>query len=150
MDMTRKLILAAWALLLAAAVPAQQKEEFRLWPEAGKYAPERLGAGFDRDNAPYVTLYRPEGKKPAPAVVVCPGGAYGGLAIGHEGYQVAEWFAARGFAAVVLKYTMPHGNYDLPRRDVQQAIELVRANAAGWGADPARVGVIGLYKGGCV
>ena len=29
MDMTRKLILAAWALLLAAAVPAQQKEEFR-------------------------------------------------------------------------------------------------------------------------
>ena len=117
MDMTRKLILAAWALLFAAAVPAQQKEEFRLWPEAGKYAPERLGAGFDRDNAPYVTLYRPEGKKPAPAVVVCPGGAYGGLAIGHEGYQVAEWFAARGFAAVVLKYTMPHGNYDLPRRD---------------------------------
>lgn len=106
MDMTRKLILAAWALLFAAAVPAQQKEEFRLWPEAGKYAPERLGAGFDRDNAPYVTLYRPEGKKPAPAVVVCPGGAYGGLAIGHEGYQVAEWFAARGFAAVVLKYTM--------------------------------------------
>ena len=148
MDMTRKLILAAWALLFAAAVPAQQKEEFRLWPEAGKYAPERLGAGFDRDNAPYVTLYRPEGKKPAPAVVVCPGGAYGGLAIGHEGYQVAEWFAARGFAAVVLKYTMPHGNYDLPRRDVQQAIELVRANAAGWGADPARVGVIGFSAGG--
>lgn len=64
MDMTKKLILAAWALLFAAAVPAQQKEEFRLWPEAGKYAPERLGAGFDRDNAPYVTLYRPEGKKP--------------------------------------------------------------------------------------
>ena len=148
MDMTRKLILAAWALLLAAAVPAQQKEEFRLWPEAGKYAPERLGAGFDRDNAPYVTLYRPEGKKPAPAVVVCPGGAYGGLAIGHEGYQVAEWFAARGFAAVVLKYTMPPGNYDLPRRDVQQAIELVRANAAGWGVDPARVGVIGFSAGG--
>ena len=148
MDMTKKLILAAWALLLAAAVPAQQKEEFRLWPEAGKYAPERLGAGFDRDNAPYVTLYRPEGKKPAPAVVVCPGGAYGGLAIGHEGYQVAEWFAARGFAAVVLKYTMPHGNYDLPRRDVQQAIELVRANAAGWGVDPARVGVIGFSAGG--
>ena len=101
MDMTRKLILAAWALLFAAAVPAQQKEEFRLWPEAGKYAPERLGAGFDRDNAP----------------------------------------------AVVLKYTMPHGNYDLPRRDVQQAIELVRANAAGWGVDPARVGVIGFSAG---
>ena len=93
-------------------------------------------------------MYRPEGKKPAPAVVVCPGGAYGGLAIGHEGYQVAEWFAARGFAAVVLKYTMPHGNYDLPRRDVQQAIELVRANAAGWGVDPARVGVIGFSAGG--
>lgn len=43
---------------------------------------------------------------------------------------------------------MPHGNYDLPRRDVQQAIELVRANAAGWGVDPARVGVIGFSAGG--
>lgn len=31
---------------------------------------------------------------------------------------------------------------------MQQAIELVRANAAGWGVDPARVGVIGFSAGG--
>lgn len=51
--------------------------------------PERLGAGFDRDNAPYVTLYRPEGKKPAPAVVVCPGGAYGQP--GYRAMRAIRW-----------------------------------------------------------
>lgn len=144
----KKLILAACALLLAAAVSAQQKEEFRLWPATGATAPKRLDAKFDRDNDPFVTIYRPEGKGTVPAVVICPGGAYGGLAIGHEGHQVAEWFLARGFAAVVLKYTLPHGVYDRPRRDVQRAIEMVRANAAAWNIDPARVGVIGFSAGG--
>lgn len=144
----KKLVMAVWALLFAATLPAQQKEELKLWPAAGKYTPERIDAGFDRDNAPLVTVYRPDRKTPAPAVVICPGGAYGGLAIGHEGHQVAQWFVARGYAAVVLKYTMPHGNYDLPRRDVQQAVEMVRANAAAWNIDPARVGVIGFSAGG--
>lgn len=144
----KKLMMAACALLLAAAVSAQQKEEFRLWQTTGRTAPKRLDAKFDRDNDPFVTIYRPEGKGVVPAVVICPGGAYGGLAIGHEGHQVAEWFLDRGFAAVVLKYTMPHGVYDQPRRDVQRAIEMVRANAAAWNIDPARVGVIGFSAGG--
>lgn len=144
----KKLILAACALLLAAAVSAQQKEELRLWPATGAAAPKRLDAKFDRDNDPFVTIYCPEGKGTVPAVVICPGGAYGGLAIGHEGHQVAEWFLSRGFAAVVLKYTLPHGVYDRPRRDVQRAIEMVRANAAAWNIDPARVGVIGFSAGG--
>ena len=144
----KRVFLTLCALLCVAALSARQRTEFKLWPAAGKGAPERVDAKFDRDNEPFVTLYAPDCKTPAPAVVICPGGAYGGLAIGHEGHQVAEWFAARGFAAVVLKYTMPHGNYDLPRRDVQQAIEMVRANAAAWNIDPARVGVIGFSAGG--
>lgn len=80
---------------------------------------------------PLCHVVPPRRKKPAPAVVVCPGGAYGGLAIGHEGYQVAEWFAARGFAAVVLKYTMPHGNYDPPCRRSRRSSWCVRMRPGG-------------------
>jgi dienelactone hydrolase len=38
------------------------------------------------------------------AIVVCPGGAFHGLAINHEGHAVARWLQAHGVAAFVLKY----------------------------------------------
>lgn len=40
------------------------------------------------------------------AVIVCPGGAFHGLAIQHEGVDVARWLNARGVAAFVLKYRL--------------------------------------------
>jgi hypothetical protein len=40
------------------------------------------------------------------AVIVCPGGAFCGLAIDHEGVDVAQWLSARGVAAFVLKYRL--------------------------------------------
>ncbi len=38
------------------------------------------------------------------SLIVCPGGAFHGLAISHEGHEVAKWFQERGVAAFVLKY----------------------------------------------
>lgn len=38
------------------------------------------------------------------AMIICPGGAFHGLAIYHEGHDVARWLQARGVAAFVLKY----------------------------------------------
>jgi len=129
---------------------AQRPDEFRLWPDNAETTdPQSLGADFDRDESAFLTLYRPaDTGKPAPAVVICPGGSYLGVAIGHEGYDVARWYVGQGFAAVVLKYRMPRGNYDVPRQDVQRAIELVRANAGLWNIDPSRVGVMGFSAGG--
>ena len=40
------------------------------------------------------------------AVIACPGGAYGGLAYGHEGYEWAPFFNKLGITLVVLKYRM--------------------------------------------
>lgn len=40
------------------------------------------------------------------AVIVCPGGAFHGLAIQHEGTDVARWLNDRGITAFVLKYRL--------------------------------------------
>ncbi|MCU0335262.1 MAG: hypothetical protein MUF62_09465, partial [Chitinophagaceae bacterium] len=54
---------------------------------------------------PTLTYFAAKGSRGvAPAVIICPGGGYGRLAIGHEGYEVARRFAQWGIAAFVLKY----------------------------------------------
>lgn len=138
------------ALCSIVSLSAQEPVEYRLWPDSGDPNElQPLGADFDRDGSPFVRLYRPAGiSGPVPAVIICPGGSYSGYAIGHEGYDVARWYTELGFAAVVLKYRLPHGNYDTPRRDVQHAFELVRAHADAWNIDPSRVGVMGFSAGG--
>ena len=84
------------------------------------------------------------------AVIVIPGGAYGGLAIDHEGHQIAEWLNSLGITAFILKYRH-HGTghmHPIPMLDGQRAIRTVRARAAEWRVDPARVGVMGFSAGG--
>ena len=44
----------------------------------------------------------PAEKATGTAVVICPGGGYSGLAIRHEGLQVAQWFNSVGITAFVL------------------------------------------------
>lgn len=88
------------------------------------------------------------------AVVVCPGGAYAGLAYDWEGTDFAGWLNSRGIAAVVLRYRLPvdgdvaHEKWLSPLLDAQRAIRLTRAHAAEWGIDPAKVGIMGFSAGG--
>lgn len=84
------------------------------------------------------------------AVIVVPGGGYGGLAMDHEGSQIAEWFNKMGFTAFILKYRM-HGTghmHPVPMMDGQRAIRTVRARAKEWNIDPNRIGVMGFSAGG--
>jgi acetyl esterase/lipase len=82
------------------------------------------------------------------AVVVCPGGGYGGLAVAHEGRQVAEWFNKHGVNAYVLNYRRAPYKHPVPMLDVQRALRLVRSKATEWKHDPAKVGVMGFSAGG--
>ncbi len=83
------------------------------------------------------------------AVIVCPGGGYGALAMDHEGRQIAQWLNSQGISAFVLKYRLgPRYRHPAPLQDVQQAIRMVRRRAAEWRIDPARLGVMGFSAGG--
>ena len=86
-------------LLLSFFVPVvwgQQVEQFKLWPDK----PEAGEAE--------IFVYHPaKGGKAAPAVLICPGGGYRGLAMNHAGHDMAKLYASNGFVSVVLKYRMP-------------------------------------------
>jgi acetyl esterase/lipase len=82
------------------------------------------------------------------AVVICPGGGYGGLVTKGEGHGIAEWLNAQGIAGIVLEYRLPAGRPYVPLLDAQQAIRTVRAHAAEWALDPKKVGIIGFSAGG--
>jgi dienelactone hydrolase len=116
-----------------------------------------------------------KGKATGAAVIVAPGGAFMGLAIGHEGWNVARALADRGIAAFVLKYRLietPRDDAEAMRfmgqalmkeigapmdgallrqtkapDDARAALAMVRSNAAKWGVDPKRVGIIGFSAG---
>lgn len=88
------------------------------------------------------------------AVVVCPGGGYGGLAYDWEGSDFAGWLNSHGVAAIILSYRLPvdgdvaHQKWLCPLLDAQRALRLTRAHAADWGIDPAKVGIMGFSAGG--
>ena len=118
---------------------------YRLWDGD---APGAVGKA-DLD-VPTLTVFRPHGKTGnGTAVVIAPGGAYLGLAANLEGRQVADFFAARGVTAFVLKYRLGTTYlYPTPLRDAQRAIRFVRARVAEFGVVPDRIGMMGFSAGG--
>ena len=100
------------------------------------------------DSAKIHVFLPPADKANGKAVVLCPGGAYLGLAIGHEGYDWAPFFNDRGIALIVLQYRLPDGTWQIPVEDVQEALRVARRNAKEWNIDPGKVGVGGSSAGG--
>jgi acetyl esterase/lipase len=109
-------------------------------------------SSIDEADIPNITVFLPD--KPAgEAVIICPGGGYGRLAITYEGYDVAKRFNENGIAAFVLKYRLPNQkistkSYLSPIQDLQKAIDIVRKRAEEWKINPNKVGVMGFSAGG--
>ncbi len=102
---------------------------------------------------PCLYVYQPKAKTSDAAVIICPGGGYGILAIDHEGYDIAAWFNDRGITAFVLKYRLPQDelfdNAEIrPLQDAQQAIRIVRKDAVKFGISPDKIGIMGFSAGG--
>ena len=119
-----------------------EPERLKLW---NGNAPQGDGT-FEKADA-FITVHRPE-KPNGTAVVICPGGGYGGLVTGAEGHGIATWLNRHGVTGVVLEYRLPKGRPHVPLLDAQRAIRTVRANAKQWAIDPAKVGIIGFSAGG--
>jgi len=139
-------LLAAPTAFWVNAAPAAEPKVELLWPNG---AP---GAKGDTPNdKPTLIVCLPEpSQATGAAVVVCPGGGYGGLAMDHEGRQIAQWFNSMGVAAMILDYRHRNKGYGhpAPLLDAQRAIRTVRARAAEWNVDPVKIGIMGFSAGG--
>ena len=124
---------------------------------------------------PTLTVFLPEpAASTGTAVIICPGGAFHFLTMDDEGTRVAQWLAARGVAAFVLKYRITATGDDIFKQvqaliadrsiydkvvkqldplitaDGQQAVRVVRRSARKWNVSPDRIGLLGFSAGGYV
>ena len=137
--------LIALPLQPAPSLPITDGQVLRLWTDR---APGALGT--EERDIPSLTVYLPRQMSAnTPAMVVCPGGAYRGLASNHEGRQVANFFNSLGIAAFVLRYRLgPTYHHPIELGDAQRALRTLRSHAAEWRLDPARIGITGFSAGG--
>ena len=85
-----------------------------------------------------------------PAVIVCPGGGYV-YCSPREGEPVALRYAAKGFHAFVLRYSVGNDAGDFaPWKEISWAIGYVRENAEEWHIDPEQIVTCGFSAGGHV
>jgi acetyl esterase/lipase len=103
-------------------------------------------------STPEIFVYLPtQVKKTGKAVIICPGGGYGGLAIDHEGHLIAKKLNEFGIAGIVLKYRCPDNEIvsnktKVPLMDAQRAIQIVRQHAKEWKIK--YIGIMGSSAGG--
>jgi acetyl esterase/lipase len=124
---------------------------------------------------PSLTVYQPlPWAANGTSAVICPGGGFMALSINSEGVDVAEWLAAKGVTAFVLKYRLAHtgedataefqqmwkdkekfeqmlaGTVPLSIADGVAAVAYVREHASEWKVSPDKVGIVGFSAGGTV
>src|ERR1700694_5167058 len=92
-----------------AAAQAQPTNSFPLWPDG---APGALGKE-DKDIPTLTPFFPAPEKATGTAMVICPGGGYGGLAP-HEGQDYARFLNEHGITGFVLKYRLAPGGYHPP------------------------------------
>lgn len=136
--------------LLPFLVPPclEAEESLPLWPDGNTPYAKEIDAETGRPRLfPYPVS---EEKANGCAIVITPGGGYGGLAADHEGHQIALWWNQRGVSAFVLHYRLGTQGHHYPTQlaDIQRAIRTVRAHSREWHVDPDRIGVMGFSAGG--
>jgi len=129
----------------AALVGAQTTNSVPLWKDG---APGAKGT-TDKDIPTLTVFLADPAKATGAAMVICPGGGYGGLA-DHEGSHYARYLNEQGIAGFVLKYRLGSAGYRHPvmLQDVSRALRTVRARADEWKLDTKRIGIMGSSAGG--
>ncbi len=144
----------ALGLALVAFPCFGEKVTLPLWPNG---APHENGLSVENENwsgdflnqTASAELYvYPASKPNGTAILMCPGGGYWGLAMGHEGNAMADWFNSLGITYAVLKYRMPNGHDEIPLSDAEEAMRLLRSHASEWGINPNSIGIMGASAGG--
>src|SRR5882757_3800204 len=132
-------------LALTLALAPVSADSIPLWPDGAPGA-----KGNRPEDTPRIEAYPATDRPCGAAMVVCPGGGYGGLAADHEGKQVAQFYNSLGISAFVLYYRLGSQGYHQPieLNDAKRALRWVRANAEKYQIDPRRIGITGFSAGG--
>jgi acetyl esterase/lipase len=173
----RRTFLGSGVALLAGAAAAQAptpyegnpffppKERFPLWPGKPPGAPAKpIVPNWTMNNPPpnqelwirgvpfpEVHVYRPA-RPDGSSLLVLPGGGYEFLSVQNEGLDPAERFNAERTTCFILAYRLPVEGWSdrslVALQDAQRAVRLIRARAADFRIDPARLGALGFSAGG--
>jgi len=152
----------AGLILLALCARAGAQNVFQLWPEGAPGAEKRHNEAEKVENTyvsnihdPSLTVVKADPRHAnGAAVVVVPGGGHRMLVWMNEGMVAAKSLNRSGVTAFVLKYRLARDQgsaYSIENdaaADLRRAVRWVRAHAAEYKIDPARVGVMGFSAGG--
>lgn len=156
----RTLVLSLFALTIWLGAQAHdygQDQTITIWdnataPHSNNVVGEQKEAKAHRlSNISQTELFvfkADEAKRTGQAVVICPGGGYGVLAMDNEGFLMAQWFAENGITAAILKYRLPNFNSEVPLEDAVEALRVMRTLASDYGFDSTKVGIVGSSAGG--
>jgi hypothetical protein len=100
---------------------------------------------------PSIEVHLVEGGLNTGAVVIlAAGGGHNTLNVGGESADFVPFFYNYGVNTIILRNRLRHDGYNAKTDEVydaQQAIRLVRAHAADWKIDPAKIGIMGFSAG---
>ena len=142
--------------LLLLSLTAMAQEKIMLYPEEATDCNELTVPESYRDPEFIVNISQPrmlafpaaKEKANGTAVLICPGGGYSGVSQIKEGEEFARWFNEMGISAFVLYYRMPNGHTEIPLRDAQKAMSIIRERAKEWNIKKSRIGIMGFSAGG--
>lgn len=145
----KKILSMGLLMITSLFASAQKPVHVKIWEGEGSVVNEKpiikQWVNGDEYTEATLTIY-PAAKPNGQAIVACPGGGYAGIAVTHEGHDMAAWFNTQGITYAVLHYRMPYGKHEIPLSDVHQSIRYLRKNANQWGIKT--LGVMGFSAGG--
>ncbi len=118
-----------------------------IWPEG------RMPDAQDHQCTPYLEWYIPEHRTTDAIQLIYSGGDYVGNGPGSfEVLPARRYLNAKGIPVVTMKYRTPRPKglsmHTTAWQDLQRAIRLVRSQAAEYGLDPNKIGLMGSSAGG--
>ena len=111
--------------------------------------PERVQKVVNIHNPSIELHLAPADRATGVGIVLAAGGGNREVNVGTEGTDVAAWLNELGISAFILRYRIqPYRSGVEALADTERAFRVIRTNAADWGVDPARLGIMGFSAGG--
>jgi acetyl esterase/lipase len=154
-----RFVIVVVSFLLMVTRADAQTSILKLWPgvvpgeKEGKHAPQKLAdtskniERLSNVTDPALLVFEAgTDKEERPAILVCPGGGYGVLAMDIEGTEIAKWLNRLGYTAFVLQYRVPDKR-EGALQDIQRAMVLIRSQKNRFHINAQKLGVIGFSAG---